>query len=372
MTVRDASVCFFDSTMTGAPAMRGTAGTLIAVLDDCLVNGFGAVTASSLVVADGIATLTVSAGHGFVNPGGTIADVGIVATVSGVTGALSAINANWRVTVTSATVLTWDCGEIADGTASGTVSIKHASAGWEKAFSGTNLAAYKSGSIEATGCYLRVDDTPAQYPTLIMYESMSEISTGIGPAPLTGSLYMGKSSTANGTSRAWRLYADDKLLYLFVDSDTATWPSAMMFGDIISYRSGDSFCCALIAHSAANTTSYLRDVDGAVTASFVARPFHQQGGAIPASRYSHRRCANVGYGGMGTINYADNKILHWPIEIWENTDYARGLLPGALCPVHNGNITQGFVSVDEAEVVVNQKTYSNSYSIAFHLTKSWR
>jgi len=56
----DTSVVYFDSTMTGAPALSGTAGTLIGLLDACLQDGFGGVTLDSLVVASNVATATYS------------------------------------------------------------------------------------------------------------------------------------------------------------------------------------------------------------------------------------------------------------------------------------------------------------------------
>lgn len=372
MTIRDTSVCYYDSTQAGAPALSGTAGTLIAVLDACLVSGFGAVTASSLVVADGIATLTVSGGHGFTDPGSAYSiDVGAVVVVSGVTGTLADLNATWRATVTSATVLTWDCGEIADGTAAGTISIKRAPAGWEKAFSGTNLAAYKSLAIEGTGCYLRVDDTPAQYPTLIMYEAMSAISTGDGPAPLTGSLYMAKSSAANATARAWRLYSDGRAFYLFVNANGSTWPSAMYFGDFNSYSSSDAFGCLIIAHAAADTTSHLYLVDGTTTGSLLARSYNQGGMATISGRYSHRRCEYLGHGGMMTPNWANNSLHCWPVEIWEKTDLARGTMPGIYCPVHDATLPEGFV-INQPDALMIQATHSLSYQAAINLTAPWR
>ena len=46
----------FDSTMTGAPVLSGTAGALRAVLKACMVDGFGAGAVATLTVAAGIAT----------------------------------------------------------------------------------------------------------------------------------------------------------------------------------------------------------------------------------------------------------------------------------------------------------------------------
>jgi hypothetical protein len=371
-TVRDTTVCYYDSTM-GAGDLSGTADTLIAILDACLVNGFGAVTASSLVVTSGIATITVNAGHGMTNPGAlTAVDVGVVVAVSGVTGALTALNGTWRATVTSTTVLTWSCGAIADGTAAGTISVKHAPAGWTKAFTGTHLAAYKSANIAATGCYLRVDDSPAQYPTLIMYEAMTGISTGTGLAPTTGSLYFAKSSAASGTVRAWRLYADSRAFYLFVNADGSTWPAAMMFGDIVSYRSPDAYACLLLAHAAGNTTSHIYLADGTTTGAWLSRSYSGLGAAVASGRYSHRKCQYLGAGGMVSPNPVDNAMLSWPVECWEGSTLARGLMPGLFCPVHDAGGADGFIFAEATAALLHQQTGSASYRAFMAVTGAWR
>ena len=45
------NVVYFTSTMSGAPTLTNTAGSLIGILDACLVDGLGSVTLDSLVVA---------------------------------------------------------------------------------------------------------------------------------------------------------------------------------------------------------------------------------------------------------------------------------------------------------------------------------
>ena len=131
--------------MSGAPVLSGTAGTLIAVLDACLVNGFGSVTLNSLVVQNNVATATVSGGHGFamivgvnnVSPG-----VGPVVRIDGATPA--ALNGDWRLaSVPNSTTFTFAAEGIPDQTATGTITAKRAPAGWAKAFGGANKAAYQ-------------------------------------------------------------------------------------------------------------------------------------------------------------------------------------------------------------------------------------
>ncbi len=73
------AVKYYDSTMSGAPSLSGTAGALVGVLDACLVDGFGSVTVDSLTVASNVATATISGGHQFAMIGNT----GPVITIAG-------------------------------------------------------------------------------------------------------------------------------------------------------------------------------------------------------------------------------------------------------------------------------------------------
>ena len=124
----DTSVKFFSYLHSGAPTLNGVAGSLIDVLDACLVNGFGAVTVSTLSVASEVATVTVSTGHDLEMVG---VNTGPVISVSGATPA--SLNDEWRIdTVPSATQFTFRCPGRSDGSATGTISVKRAPAGWEK------------------------------------------------------------------------------------------------------------------------------------------------------------------------------------------------------------------------------------------------
>ena len=131
----DTSVKYARSSMPGAPTLPRTAGALIALLDAFLVNGWGLQTASSVVVADGVATATFPTDHA--------AAKHAVVLVDGVTGALTALNGEQKVTAVAPNVIKWATAA-ADGTATGTITVKMAPAGFAKPFYGTNLAVYKS------------------------------------------------------------------------------------------------------------------------------------------------------------------------------------------------------------------------------------
>jgi hypothetical protein len=298
----DTTVKNFHSAMPGAPVLSGTAGSLIAVLDACLVNGFGVSSVASLVVAGGIATATVSGGHS--------AEVGSVVVVSGATP--GGLNGEKKVLTVGGgnTTLTYDATGISDQTATGAISLKIAGAGWSKAYSGTNLAAYKSGNVAATGCYLRVDDSGTTDARVTGYESMTGISAGTGAfQSVAGGGYWPKASAAGATARNWVVVADDKTAWLWVNSSTtATFENGLTlgFGDFVSYKSGDAWSCALhapaasIAASTSSSTSaigYAIASAGAAAGSYAARSFTSLGGGIPIGRYPELFSVGAFYSG---------------------------------------------------------------------------
>lgn len=258
----DTSVKYFTSAMPGAPVLNGVVGSLISLLDACLVDGFGAKSASSLVVAGGIATLTFAGG----------ASAAVTDSVILVAGATpSSLNGEQKVLSAGATSVTFAT-SAADTTATGTITFKLAPANWSKAFSGTNLAAYKSTSPESTGCYLRVDDTGTTIARVVGYESMSAIGTGTGPFPtsvqMSGGGYWGKSTIANSTANNWTLVADDRFFLLFIAPLSGANAQAIQgttrcFGDHIPLRlSGDAYACGLSYSTNPTVTStYDNSVD---------------------------------------------------------------------------------------------------------------
>lgn len=233
------TVKFFHSGMAGAPSLTGTAGPFIAMLDACLKDGFGQQTATSLTVSGGIATLTVPSTHPF--------DTHTVVLVAGATP--SGLNGEKRVLSSAANTITFDATGIADGTATGTITVKLAPAGWTKPFSGTNLAAYQSSNVASTKAYLRVDDTAAQNATVRAYETMSDINTGTGHCPTMGQAASGyfwpKANTTGGAARSWIVIADEKTIWVKVCTVSGAIQAAGITfgaGDFASRKVGDAYC----------------------------------------------------------------------------------------------------------------------------------
>jgi len=253
-SVVDTSVKHFRSDMSGAPGVSGTAGSLIALLDACLVNGFDVKTASSLVVSGGVATLGFTGGHS--------ATVDSVIVVSG--SSVAALNGEQKVTAVAGGQVKFAT-TAADGAASGTISFKMAPAGFEKPFSKLNVAVYRSLDPASSKMCLRVDDTNAQFARVIGYESMTDVDTGVGPFPtsaqMAGGGYWAKSVAANATLNAWALFADSRFFMVSIAVNSYVNAAAVQgptrgFGDLLARRpSGDPYACVLNYSSTSSVTS---------------------------------------------------------------------------------------------------------------------
>lgn len=229
----------FTSTMPGAPVLSGSPGALIAVLDACLVNGFGLQTVTSASVAAGVCTLNV--------PAAPSAMAGSVVLVDGATNA--AFNGEQRVLGVTANAITFATDQ-ADGAVAGTLSVKLAPAGFAKAFAGTNLAAYQLVAVGSTGFYLRLDDTGTTVARVRGFEAMSDVDTGTGLFP-NGSqigeagLYWSKSDAADSTARAWWVFADDRGVYVYTKPTNGHEFHSAYFGDILPIKQTDAYACVL-------------------------------------------------------------------------------------------------------------------------------
>ncbi len=246
------TVKVFSSTDPGAVALSGTAGSLIAVLDACLVTGHALSTPTGINVTASVATASYSSGHGFV--------AGRVALVEGATPA--GLNGEKRVLSTTTNTITFAAPGIADGAATGSIATRLAPAGWAKSFTGTNLAAYRSSDVQGTRMFLRVNDTGAQFARVIGYENMTDINTGVGLFPtavqVSGGLAWPKSDAASSAARPWVLIADSRSFYIAFAAYgyPANGFATYFFGDINAYRpGGDPFACVLAGSVGGTITS---------------------------------------------------------------------------------------------------------------------
>ena len=355
------AITYFDSTMSGVHALTGTPGSLIAMLDDCLINGIGSVTVTPLVVASNIATGTVSTGHGFAMIDGK---VGPIIRVSGASP--SGFNGDFRITsVPTSTTFTYATTGVSDQTATGTISAKIAPIGWVKAHTGTNKAIYSRTEANTTAMVLRIDDSTATSATVRAYESATGIDTTLtAPIPTEAQCTLAngrwyKSSTSDSVARKWCLLSDGKrLVFLPMWHASTNWRDPYLFGDLISNLTGDNyhFLFALSQGASGNPGSYNATFvpwpSSTSYPPYLARTYAQIGSAVAAKCIAPRLEGTymTGYvsASQNNITFPDpitqGLLLRGNIEFAEVTANAlRGRWPGMYAPIQSGALTDGNV-----------------------------
>lgn len=382
----DTSVCVFSSTQTGAPSLSNVAGNLIAVLDACLVNGWGLVTCDSVVIAEGVGTATINSGHAAIADG--------VVLFAGATGTLADVNGRRKVKSITAATVAFDAADLADGTVTGTITMKIAPAGWTKAFSGTNLAAYKSANVQASGTHLYVDDTTTTYASVRGYESMTSISTGTGQTPTTAQASVScwwKSTSA--TASRWWVIANDRFMYIGIATGTASYPNAFLIvgcGDTESRRPADAYRWVLISLNMTSVGSPAGAVNpiGLQSASnglrYMPRSWTGVASAITVSlTWMDASVASSGSGhptlGRPYPNPADNAIISSKIHLVESSGAYRSALPGCYAtPQTTGSLIDSDTPIDDLPVPGRRSLYKQwAYGVStpaglfFDVTGPW-
>ncbi|MDH1827179.1 hypothetical protein [Delftia tsuruhatensis] len=244
----DTSVKHFLSTMYGAPVQAGQVGSKIAVLDACLVTGFGLRAATRITVAAGVATVEFTAGAALPPPPDS------VLLMDGAAQAL--LNGEQRVSESARGLFRFRTAAPDSVDTGGGITFKYAPLGWAKPFSGTNQAVYRSTDPQSYGMYLYVDDRDTRTTAMRGYESMSAIDVGQGPFPTAVQqavgLYWGKSTVASSAAVQWCLVGDTRFFLENVapgssSSTASTAGGSRAFGDLLALRrAGDAFATVLM------------------------------------------------------------------------------------------------------------------------------
>lgn len=331
-------VKYFDSKMVGAPVMSGLYGSLLAVLDACLVTGFNLKTVDSIVVVDGVATATVSTGHG-------IAQYAVI-LIAGATPV--ELNGEKRVTWINANTLKFDATGISNQTATGSITLKMAPAGWEKPFSGTNKAVFRSPNVESTRMYFRFDDTGNYNCKVRGYETMSDIDTGTGPFPTVGQMangtYFFRSGVANPSTAAkdWFIIANDRFVFIGNRgySTGTNYPfQTAGFGDFASRKSPDAFRALLRGNILSDSAQQpgasesITSTGNTMLYSYLARDFTGLGGAASMGLRAYFSVTDSIASGANTVmaypNPVDYSLVLCRMFVSEPaTSALRGDLPG--------------------------------------------
>jgi hypothetical protein len=380
-TKADTSVKFGLSTIADAPVMRGQAGAMIELLDAVLVNGYCIRTADSVVVASEVATVSISAGVPYPEHA--------VIALSGAS--VSALNDEWRIHSVTGSSFKFNCPGIADGTATGTISVKMAPAGWVKAFEGTNLAAYRSADPASTGVYLWVDDSDARYPRVRGYEDMTAIDAGTNPFPTFAQAALGaynwiKSSTTDTASRPWAFVGDTRMIYPMIAAHPSNYEgiySLVRFGDLVAFNPADPWACEIIASTTTSINAPGQNMEASYAVgshASASRPRGLDGLYSPAPRQSLSAVPSLNSGGPTP---ADTQLLAevFPTNSSLSNEPVRGKVPGLLWSY--GTTTTLFstqtVEVADGRVLFfvragHQTVTSNPRHVAYDLgvTGGWR
>ena len=384
------TVLAIHSTSSAAPTLSGTAGTLIGVFDACLIVNKVFSTANDSSFNDNTTEARLEGGTAFtLLPTPASGD----RTYIGMPVTFKQARFNFAVVGVGGTYVweywngsTWSTLTVTDGTsgftANGTVTWTipgdwatnainsvtqywvrvRASAnpstnptvnyitvgGWTKAFTGTNLAAYRQGS-GSNGFFLRIDDTGTTSARSVGYETMSDINTGTGPFPtssqVSGGLYLVKSGTADSTARPWSIVFSEKLFHLLVSTDSSSTgvnSAGHTFGDIKSYKSGDVYATIHIASTSTlysgNTLTALVSVTNTTTGHYLCRSYTQIGSSLACGKHSDGvkgSSSTVGLGNMTYPNPEDGGLYLAPIWAHESAGNVRGEIPGLWAPCHN-------------------------------------
>ncbi|MDT3669011.1 MAG: hypothetical protein ROZ37_01610 [Aromatoleum sp.] len=388
------SVKWFHSNMPGAPVLNASAGSLVGVLDACLINGWGLVSASSLVVADGVATMTFATGHSFT--------AHTVALVDGATPA--ELNGEKRVLSITANAITFEAPGVLNGAATGAITAKLAPAGWGIAFQDTNRRAYRAAL--GNRHYLQVDDTNtvtgwntgsnAAATKIRACEGMTGIATVENV--FLDSWWLKYDSTAGTAARPWFIVADDRLVYVItspIGSDPSRG-SAGCFGETVTFKPGDAYHTIAVggdfsgstsSPSTATQLSFMRyALLGALWSSghkALARPYHQILSQAPVTMFGSGLSDRLGFGGAAYPNAADNALVVSDVWLLESGSI-RGLMPGLLQLLHTRPISDfqlidaGAVRPGRRLVGMSALTYTSgantlqSGQALFDVTGPWR
>jgi len=314
-----AAPSIFRSSDTGAPTLNGVAGSLISVLDACLVDGYGSTFATGSFIGDGVIVNdgdTVTIGSTVYTYRTTISGqppytVAIAAAVTALDNLVAAINGTgtvgtsytagtdphpsvWALPRTGTTV---PLSARTGGTSGNSIALSESSAhltssgstlsggggsnsktalGWSKDFTATNRATYRAPA--GVRHYLDVDDSASNATALGRsavirgFETMTAVGTGSGQFPNTSLAAAGvgpipKSDTLSGAGRTWLLIGDERGFYFFNSTTVAnppvlsthTWPTNWAFGEIESFLVGDNYR-TMIAMTTLTPTSFVDNI----------------------------------------------------------------------------------------------------------------
>jgi len=232
---------------------------------------------------------------------------------------------------------------------------RKAGAGWTREFSASNVRVYRGNVVSGNGYHLRIDDSAtagnARHAWMRGYERMSAASVGENPVPGVGQRANGtivpKSLTIDGAARRWRVIANERFFYIFIDTAGKGCFHPSFAGDAISFKPGDAHAFVVSAVSGDSwngewsytdrlfsTNTYVANTYDASCGLFVARSHNGAVGAVACDHFG--LIQGLTYGGQsgGAFPSGINQgLLHEPARFTNGAYAPRGELPGMIAPL---------------------------------------
>lgn len=263
-----------------------------------------------------------------------------------------------------------------------------AAAGWTKAYSGTNKAAYRNSTTSpSTGFYLRIDDTSTSESRAVGYESMTDVDTGTDAFPTSGQVSGGLYLQKSASTATWMLIADSRAFYFFYKYAGAAKWWGFYFGDFVSRVASDPYCCAIVGRinsgTSGNNEDFPRASNNLLTATqghYLARNHSGTVKSVNFVKLAFFVNTFLGTGGFLYPNPADsNFIMDRCLVTDDTTNYnLRGYMPGLWNPLHSDPASDadtfsgnGDLSGRSYLIVANVNTSSAGKSV-IETSDTWR
>lgn len=372
------TVCVFRSTDYGAPTSVNTAGSMITLLDACLINGYGAQTVT-ITRSGSTATITFPVAHGFALGNPCIKPQILISGANEVE-----YNGQFEATPVTATTVSIQVTGTPATPATGTITAKVAPAKWSKLFSGSNKVVYKQGSGSNLFC-LYLDDSVAGSCKFKGCESATDVNTLISLFPtesqISGGMYWWKSDSS--TARFWTLIASEKFLIWLADYNTSALSNSYwmpcLFGDIIPTDPTDPYATISVGTQYSSSPgpdwTSITSFSGTTQYTYIARRYGGIGSSRNVSRVSPNSglITSLGYGGYAFPNPIDGKLHYSPVYIGDPLGI-RGKIPGIWNPLHSrplvhGDLFQGS-GVDASRTFLVWNIYSSG-QIFIEVSNTW-
>lgn len=411
------------SGMTGAPVLTNNWGSLTALLDALLVNGFHLKPVSALTRDGTTATAVVGSAHGYL--------VDQVVRIEGCEE--PEYNGDFTITAINQDSIQFSVpGEpVTPATTVLGISAKIAPLGFEIAFTGENKRAYRTPNPISNRPFLRVDDslpegyttTWAKFARVTLAEDMVDVDTLVGarapfnpanpnanerPSGSGNSMYSGwfkwyfaRNNTAetygdNGAgARSWVLVGDDRGFFLACASGWGGDRRVLYtFTDFDSYKPGDNYASLLTASDRYQTVgawpvSYPAEECYSThslqtTGKICMRDYTQVGGNVRLGLFSLNDGNNQNVSGRSAHipfpNGPDYGLILHPIYLRESSGHLRGMLPGMYWihqnqPYAHLTLIDQVLGYPERKFLIVTLDYAhegNTSGFAFDITGPWR